>query len=555
MRTMTMRTMAIVALAGGAGAQTNLLRIRGASNNDTFGASIGPAGDVDGDGIGDLLVGSPKDHTHGTDAGRVRVLSGRDFTLLREHFGDGAADQLGWGMGQEVGDIDGDGFDDYVLGAMQTPDLITYGYGYVRAYSGPTGVMIREWIGTELEAAYGDRPTVIGDLDLDGFADVAVPAIYHGTGATDYRGAVYIYSGKDGSTIWQNAGTNAFENYGYGLARVSDVDGDGAVDFAIGAIGRQVTGNWRGGAEVWSGKSGPLLFSEIGGIDDWFGCSLADVGDLDGDGVPDLLVGSFNDNYPPKPGEAHVYSLKTGAEIFCLSGTVDGDLFGLAVAGLDDGDGVRDFAITSPTGGATLPYTGHCYVYSGRRGLLLRDLTSGVPDDAFGMAVMAHADLDGDGLREFLVGAPEAVYSTPNVPGTFHLFTWADCHATAQNYGAGWPGTHGVPSLTASNPPWLGESISIDLGNSYGQPTIALVLLGFGKATQPSSWDGDFLVATPWISFSFALPAGGLSLPQEVDPDVSLCGVEVDVQLLHVDPGASDNSAFSAGLELILGGM
>ena len=173
----------------------------------------------------------------------------------------------------------------------------------------------------------------------------------------------------------------------------------------------------------------------------------------------------------------------------------------------------------------------------------------------FGFDAMVLGDVDGDGKRDWLVGAPNGkADGVPNGPGAIHLFTAVDCHASAQNYGAGWPGTLGVPSLTASNPPWLGEPIDIVLGNSYGQPTIALVVMGFAKAQIASSWDGDFLVAPPWIPFTFALPAGGLTLPEAVDADVSLCGVEVDVQLLQADPGASDGIAFSAGLELLLGG-
>ncbi len=123
--------------------------------------------------------------------------------------------------------------------------------------------------------------------------------------------------------------------------------------------------------------------------------------------------------------------------------------------------------------------------------------------------------------REWVVGAPEFGYGLPNEPGSLHLFTSRDCHATAQNYGAGWPGTNGVPSLTASNPPQLGEPISIDLGNSYGQPTIALLLFGFAKAQISSSWDGDFLVAAPWVPFVFSLPAAGLALDEEVEPDLA----------------------------------
>jgi hypothetical protein len=169
-----------------ASAQTDLVRWRGLLQDDTYGFAIGPAGDIDGDGIDDVLVGSPDDDTNGTDAGRVRILSGRDGSILRELLGDKAYDRYGWGIGKEVGDIDGDGHDDYVIGAMESPDLVTYGYGYVRAYSGKTGDKIHEWIGPQVNAGYGERPTVIGDVDGDGFADVAVGAIFEWSVPDDY---------------------------------------------------------------------------------------------------------------------------------------------------------------------------------------------------------------------------------------------------------------------------------------------------------------------------------------------------------------------------------
>lgn len=549
----------LLAGAGGASAQTDLVRHRGAIPDDAYGWAIGPAGDVDGDGFADFLVGSDDDSTHGPAAGRIRVLSGRDGSLLREHFGDKANDRLGFGLGKSVGDLDGDGHDDYVAGAMETADLVSYGYGYVRAWSGATGALLHEWVGSELDAAWGEHPTIIGDINQDGHDDVVIGAAFANPGGVVSAGRVEIYSGADGSLLWSHDGQGVSDYFGWSFATVSDVDGDGSPELAIGLPGRFVNGVWRGGVEVWSPRQDTLLFTEMGGVGDFFGTALADVGDLDGDGTPELLVGVSNDNGPDiLPGEAHVYSLLHGAELYCFAGPSDGDLFGYAVAGLDDldGDGVNEFLISAPVGSYTQPWTGHVYIYSGRRGRLLHDLETGVQDDVFGADVMVLGDLDGDGRREWLVGAPEGkAYGVPNAPGAIHLFTSRDCHASAPEYGAGWPGTLGVPELTASSAPLLGEPIDLVLGNSYGPSTLGLVLLGFGKAQLPSSWDGDFLVAPPWIAFSFLLPSGGLTLQETIDPDATLCGLELDAQLLVADPGASDGVAFSRGLELLLGGL
>ncbi len=556
MKAIALALAAAPALSIAAAAQTTLMKIHGTEQTDAYGRFIGSAGDIDGDGIKDLLVGSPGDATNGTFAGRVRVLSGRDGSVLREHFGDAAGDRFGDAAGENCGDVDADGQDDYVVGAAQTLDWITTGPGYVRVFSGATGAMIREWVGSELDAAWGDHPDAAGDANGDGHADLLIGAPYANSNGNDLSGAAYLYSGKDGTLLWETHGTSFQDLTGCSFATLGDLDGDGGDEFAVGSFGKRVNGVWRGQVQVISGKTHALLHEYHGGVDDWFGWELAPAGDVDADGFTDLLVGSPNDYYLDVPGEAHVYSGATGEELYCFSGAENGDQFGGAVTGLGDldQDGYDDFIIGAPTGHFDPPFRGRARVYSGKRGKVLFEIKSGVDDDFFGGDFEVIGDVDGDGRNEWVVGAPESYFYADWHPGTIWVFTARDCKASWANYGAGWPGTLGVPSLTASNPPAIGEEITITIGNSAGFDSLTLIELGFAKATIHTGWDGDLLVAPPWVSFVLPLPAAGLAIDETVDPDVTLCGVEVDIQALMFDPGASDDISFTRGLELILGG-
>jgi Tol biopolymer transport system component len=128
----------------------------------------------------------------------------------------------------------------------------------------------------------------------------------------------------------------------------------------------------------------------------------------------------------------------------------------------------------------------------------------------------------------------------------------ADVHASWSNYGAGFPGTLGVPSLTASANPVFGASFTIDVGNSLGATTSALLLIGLQRASIPTSAGGTLLVDL-LLSMPLSLPAGGLSLPAGFPHDPALCGVTVDLQAIELDPGAAKKLSFTAGLELAPG--
>jgi hypothetical protein len=124
--------------------------------------------------------------------------------------------------------------------------------------------------------------------------------------------------------------------------------------------------------------------------------------------------------------------------------------------------------------------------------------------------------------------------------------------ATWSNYGAGFPGTNGVPSFTSRQNPVLGSSLTLDLANSYANPTAGLLFVGFQQTKLHSGWGGDLLVV-PTLTVPLSIPGAGASVTGDIPSDSTLCGVAVDLQVIEVDPGAAKGVSFTAGLELVLG--
>jgi hypothetical protein len=137
--------------------------------------------------------------------------------------------------------------------------------------------------------------------------------------------------------------------------------------------------------------------------------------------------------------------------------------------------------------------------------------------------------------------------------GTSDIFV-GGCNDVASwsNYGAGFPGTNGVPSFTSIQNPVVGATITLDLANSSGAPTVGLLFLGFSEINLPTSWGGDLLVLpalTVPITFSFGFDSFTGATPD----DPSLCGLTVDLQAIEADPGAAKGVSFTQGLELDFG--
>ncbi|MCP5028498.1 MAG: hypothetical protein GY929_19655, partial [Actinomycetia bacterium] len=228
---------------------------------------------------------------------------------------------------------------------------------------------------------FGESTASIGDLDGDGIVDIAVGAHFDDDGSTN-RGAVYVlFLNADGTVkaeqkISDTAGglTAVLENddrFGTSVAGVGDVDGDGIVDIAVGAHGDDDGGNGKGAVYVLflnpdgTVKAEQKISSTTGGLTgplgvlDWFGHSVAGLGDLDGDGIVDIAVGAhFDDDGTINRGAVYVLFLradgsvkpepKTSPSTGGLTGPLeDLDYFGRSVAGMGDldGDGIGDIAV------------------------------------------------------------------------------------------------------------------------------------------------------------------------------------------------------------------
>jgi hypothetical protein len=161
--------------------------------------------------------------------------------------------------------------------------------------------------------------------------------------------------------------------------------------------------------------------------------------------------------------------------------------------------------------------------------------------------------ISADGSRVSFSGSADNLVAH-DTNGLSDVFVHEQCStpATWTNYGAGYPGTLGVPAFTAQQFPWFGATVTVDLANSYGAPTIGLLVLGLQRASLPTKWGGDLLVLPTLIApitFSF----GGDSFTGTIPDDVDLCGATIDLQGIEADPGAQFGVSFSPGLELVIG--
>jgi len=163
-------------LTAGLGAQKpgQLWQFGGVSAGDEFGRSVSSAGDIDGDGFADVVIGAPYDDHNGSDSGSARVYSGATGALLHVFYGDSAGDEFGYSV-SGAGDVDGDGFVDVVIGASHD-DSIGNDSGSARVYSGASGVALYMFGGVSAGDGFGRSVSGVGDVDGDGFDDVVIGA-------------------------------------------------------------------------------------------------------------------------------------------------------------------------------------------------------------------------------------------------------------------------------------------------------------------------------------------------------------------------------------------
>lgn len=379
----------------------------GLDPNDQMGRAVIAAGDIDGDGNVDLVSGAIGDD----DGGLLGIDS--DTGALWVHFMSRA-------------------------GTVKGNAKIAMGSGGWTAH-----LNTRDQLGRSLAA--------LGDLDGDGVPDIAAGACRDDDGGPN-RGAIYLLClNRDGSVksttkISDTAGNfqgalEDLDEFGRSIANLGDLDGNGVTDLAVGATGDDDGGVDRVGA-VWilflnpdgtvlreqkiSLAQGDFRGNVLGG--DIFGFALANIGDLDGDGIDELAVGSPKDNAGGyRKGSVWILFLKRDGKVRTFNkisdkdfvyGLQSGDEFGSAIAGLGDldGDGVPDMAIGSILDDGALKNQGAVWINfldpdgSVKAKTKINDISGGftgklADEDWFGASLARVPDLDGDGRIELAVGA------------------------------------------------------------------------------------------------------------------------------------------------------
>jgi len=369
---------------------------RGEEKGDQFGWIARDIGDVDGDGIHDVVTSAPTwgSRPDGNAAGRVYAYSSRTGALLWKADGR-PGDQLGLGV-EAAGDVDGDGTPDVLAGAP-------YGDRAV-VFSGRDGRVLLDVPAPEPGEAFGQHVADLGDVNGDGHADFVVGAPQNDAGGQD-AGRAYVISGADGAALLTLTGEEAGDRFG---ATSGGGMMDGRMTLIVGAP--NAGEGDRGRVYVYQALDARPSFvidsdsegSQLGGM------FVSAVGDVDGDGVMDVYASDWPGSGAgglQGAGRLYVHSGADGRRLFTLTGEAAGDGFGIGVADAGDvnHDGHADLVVGAWQNHEAAPSGGKVYLYSGADGTLLRTLTGKVMGETLGFDATGVGDVDGDGAIDLLL--------------------------------------------------------------------------------------------------------------------------------------------------------
>ncbi|KPL04056.1 MAG: hypothetical protein AMJ90_02025, partial [candidate division Zixibacteria bacterium SM23_73_2] len=224
-----------------------LYTFTGEAQYDYFGHSVSGAGDVDNDGHFDLIVGAYINDAGGSDAGRAYVYSGQTGGLLYTFTGEAANDYFGYSV-SGAGDVNGDGYFDLIVGANGN-DAGGSDAGRAYVYSGQTGNLLYTFTGEAVGDNFGISVSRAGDVDGDGYSDLIVGAYFAGG---NVAGRAYVYSGQTGDFLYTFPGEAAGDYFGCSVSGAGDLDNDGYFDLIVGAWRNDAGGTNAGRAYVYT---------------------------------------------------------------------------------------------------------------------------------------------------------------------------------------------------------------------------------------------------------------------------------------------------------------
>jgi uncharacterized repeat protein (TIGR01451 family) len=394
----------------------------GDMSDANFGFSVAGAGDVNGDSFADFLVGAPTFANGNVNEGQVSLYYGSSSGVTASPWtieGNSSNTKLGYAL-DSAGDVNNDGYDDILLGGPEYRNTeLREGYAavYLGSSSGISSTTpVWSYESNETSAFFGRTVAGVGDIDGNGYDDIAVAAHQH-TGDLDFEGGVYLFSSSASgialTPTWQIEGDVAYGKLGEKVAAAGDVNNDGYDDLLVSSIEL-------GQVRVYYGSA-----SGLGSIQDWYiqsnnsgdglGSSVAAIGDANNDGYDDILIGLPQAN---GYGQAFGYYGSANGPSGLADWTAEGDQadahLGLVVADAGDvnNDGYDDLMVSAPEFDDGGTNNGKLFVYYGN--------SSGINSDAdwtaignagntsFGEAIGTAGDVNGDGYDEILVGAYRA---------------------------------------------------------------------------------------------------------------------------------------------------
>jgi hypothetical protein len=399
-----------------------------------MGAAADSAGDVNGDGYDDVIVGTERFDNTKLDEGRAAVYLGGPAGLASDPvwtvYGGQAGCELGWWAGS-AGDVNGDGYDDVLVSAWHFDSTSPDGdegrvWVYHGSATGPESEPSWTKSGEQAGSAFGSAARNAGDVNGDGYDDIIVAA-HEYDGPEDNEGRVYVFLGsvnglsETAAWTWESNQAGARLGHWLGLDGAGDVNGDGYDDVIVGAPEFDGPDVDEGRAWVFLGGTdgpadSPVATLEMDQAGAWFGSRCGRAGDVNGDGYDDLVVGArlYDHAWDDEGGAFVFHGDATGVEPAAAWNMFGGQAEAQFARNADalgdlDGDGFEDLIVCALAYDRTRTDEGRTWVFRGSVDGLSEEAnwsSSGrLTDELFGCVCTAAGDVNGDGATDVLVGA------------------------------------------------------------------------------------------------------------------------------------------------------